>query len=191
MTVIYRTEVESPLGTIVLLAHDRAVVLCDFHDRRDMAGGIERALKRFGAREAESSIAHPLLEQAREELAEYFEGRRQSFDLPLDPPEQPFARQCWDALLAIPYGETRSYARQARAIGNPAAVRAVARANGENFLSLLIPCHRVIASTGALTGYGGGLTRKAWLLDHERQHATNLPSEQRTLFDLAPRQSVQ
>ena len=115
--------------------------------------------------------SHRVLDQATLEIAEYFEGKRKSFTLPLAPRGTDFQRRVWDALLNIPAGETRSYADIARSIGQPSAVRAVARANGDNFRGIIIPCHRVIGSDGSLTGYGGGLARKQWLLDHEKKMA--------------------
>jgi methylated-DNA-[protein]-cysteine S-methyltransferase len=112
--------------------------------------------------------AGPLPEAARQ-LAEYFAGRRTVFDLPLAPHGTEFQRCVWQALLGIPYGATLSYGEQARRIGKPNASRAVGLANGRNPLSIVIPCHRVIGANGSLTGYGGGLPRKRWLLAHEGQ----------------------
>ena len=101
------------------------------------------------------------------ELAEYFAGQRQRFDVPLDLVGTPFQLRVWQALLAIPYGHTCSYGQQAQHIGQPTATRAVAAANGQNKVSVIVPCHRVIGSNGTLTGYGGGLPRKQWLLSLE------------------------
>ncbi|MCK7597752.1 methylated-DNA--[protein]-cysteine S-methyltransferase [Microbulbifer sp. CAU 1566] len=108
--------------------------------------------------------ANHLTDAASDQLAAYFAGERQSFDLPLDAAGTPFQQSVWRALCAIPYGETRSYRELAEAIGNPKAVRAVARANGANPLSIVVPCHRVIGADGTLTGYAGGLEMKARLL---------------------------
>ena len=102
------------------------------------------------------------------QLGEYFQGTRREFSVPLHAPGSPFQRRVWNALQTIPYGETTHYQALAEQLGNPAAVRAVAAANGANRLSILIPCHRVIGKDGSLTGYGGGLQRKQWLLDHEK-----------------------
>ena len=101
------------------------------------------------------------------QLEEYFAGRRRGFDLPLDLRGTDFQKRCWQELLKIPHGETRSYAEIARAIGNPAAVRAVGLANGKNPIAIIVPCHRVIGSDGSLTGYGGGLDVKRQLLELE------------------------
>ncbi|HEY5316534.1 MAG TPA: methylated-DNA--[protein]-cysteine S-methyltransferase, partial [Solirubrobacteraceae bacterium] len=105
--------------------------------------------------------------RARGQLAEYFEGRRHSFDVPLNPAGRPFELAVWRALLEIPYGETVSYGALARALGRPAAARAVGLANARNPIAVIIPCHRVIGADGSLTGYGGGLERKRLLLDLE------------------------
>jgi methylated-DNA-[protein]-cysteine S-methyltransferase len=113
----------------------------------------------------------PLLE-ARRQLAEYFAGDRRAFTLPLAPRGTEFERLVWQALVAIPYGETRSYAEVAAAIGRPAACRAVGRANGSNPIAIVIPCHRVIGSDGSLTGFGGGLPLKRFLLDLESGNGT-------------------
>jgi methylated-DNA-[protein]-cysteine S-methyltransferase len=113
-----------------------------------------------------------VLERTAEQLAEYFAGKRREFDLPLAPRGTGFQEMVWRALLMIPFGETRSYGEIARAIGRPSASRAVGAANGRNPISIIVPCHRVIGTSGELTGYGGGLDNKRWLLDHEsRNHA--------------------
>ncbi|MBX5444189.1 MAG: methylated-DNA--[protein]-cysteine S-methyltransferase [Sphaerobacter sp.] len=109
----------------------------------------------------------PLVEQAREELTAYFEGRLQRFTVPLDPVGTAFQRRVWAEVAAIPYGETATYRQIAERIGNPRAVRAVGAANGANPLAIIIPCHRVVGSDGSLTGYGGGLAVKRALLDLE------------------------
>jgi AraC family transcriptional regulator of adaptative response/methylated-DNA-[protein]-cysteine methyltransferase len=109
----------------------------------------------------------PVFAQLRAELAEYFDGRRREFTVPLHVPGTPFQMKVWAELQRIPIGTTTSYARLAESIGQPNAVRAVARANGDNRIAIIIPCHRVIGADGTLTGYGGGLWRKRWLLDLE------------------------
>jgi methylated-DNA-[protein]-cysteine S-methyltransferase len=103
------------------------------------------------------------------QLREYFQGKRTAFDLKLHPKGTPFQKAVWKALAAIPYGETRSYGEIAKAVGNPAAVRAVGLANGRNPLPIVVPCHRVIGANGHLVGYGGGLPVKQALLDRERE----------------------
>ena len=116
--------------------------------------------------EAEDN-GHPVLVETERQLEEYFAGRRQQFALPLDPSGTAFQREVWRALMTIPFGETRSYAQIARQIGHPGAARAVGAANGRNPLSIVAPCHRVVGSTGALTGFAGGLDVKAHLLAFE------------------------
>lgn len=111
----------------------------------------------------------PLTERVHKQLEEYFSGKRTSFDLPLLAEGTVFQQECWRYLQTIPYGETRSYYDEAVGIGNPKGVRAVANSNHRNSISIIIPCHRVIGKDGSLTGYGGGLWRKKWLLEHESQ----------------------
>ena len=112
----------------------------------------------------------PLLMAAARQLTAYFAGELRVFDLPLRLEGTAFQLQCWQALQTIPYGETISYSDQARRIGRPKAVRAVGGANHHNPISIVVPCHRVIGADGSLIGYGGGLDKKAWLLDHERRN---------------------
>jgi methylated-DNA-[protein]-cysteine S-methyltransferase len=109
-----------------------------------------------------------VLRRAAAQLTEYFAGQRRAFDLPLAPRGTGFQRLVWEALTRIPHGETRSYRELACSLGRPSACRAVGAANGQNPISIIVPCHRVIASNGDLTGYAGGLAAKRWLLDHER-----------------------
>lgn len=109
----------------------------------------------------------PVLAAAHEQLEAYFDMRLTEFDLPLEPQGTDFQRRVWDALRRIPFGETISYAELARRIEQPKAVRAVGAANGRNPLMIIVPCHRVIGADGSLTGFGGGIDRKRWLLDHE------------------------
>ena len=158
--------IESPLGAILALADDEGLYVFDWVDRR----GLEREIIRLRARTKFAIVpgSHPALDQAEREINEYFAGQRTTFTLPLAHRGTDFQRRVWDALLEIPAGQTRSYAEIANIAGVPKAVRAVARANGDNFRGIIIPCHRVIGSDGSLTGYGGGLARKQWLLDHER-----------------------
>ena len=111
----------------------------------------------------------PLLKEAARQLTAYFDGTLTEFDLPIRLTGTAFRMQCWQALLTIPYGETISYGEQARRIGKPKAVRAVGGANHHTPISIVVPCHRVIGADGTLTGYGGGVDKKAWLLMHERR----------------------
>ena len=152
------TIVPSPTGDLTLIASDAglAAILWD-----DDAAIQARYAPRIAAPD------HPVIAAAVRQLEEYFAGTRRTFDLPLDPVGTAFQRAVWAQLLAIPYGETRSYADIARAIGRPSATRAVGAANGRNPLPIVAPCHRVIGSNGALTGFGGGLPNKILLLDLE------------------------
>ena len=111
---------------------------------------------------------HAVLQQAADELGEYFAGTRVDFDVPLDPRGTAFQLAAWSALRTIPYGETVSYGEQAKRLGDPGKARAVGAANGRNPLPIIVPCHRVVGANGHLTGFGGGIETKAWLLDHEQ-----------------------
>jgi AraC family transcriptional regulator of adaptative response/methylated-DNA-[protein]-cysteine methyltransferase len=145
---------------------DEGVCLLEFTDRRLLEARLAMAGRRFGAPVVPGANEH--LERLRSELASYFAGSLRSFSVPLTYPGTPFQRRVWEQLLAIPYGETRSYQELAVAVGEPNAFRAVGRANGLNRIAILIPCHRVINKNGGLGGYGGGLRRKRYLLDLER-----------------------
>lgn len=157
--------IETPIGPMLTIASERGVILLEWIDRRALAGELERLRARgLGAIVPQESRVITML---RHDLTEYFAGRLRRFATPIDASGTPFQHSVWNVLGAIPFGEVRSYAEVARSIGRPTAVRAVARANGDNQLALLIPCHRVVGSDGSLTGYGGGLWRKEWLLAHE------------------------
>lgn len=151
------TTIDSPIGELGLVADDDALVEVRFANSplRPGEGG-------------EHDPDHPVLAAARRQLAEYFAGERQDFDLPLQPHGTPFQQAAWTALRTIPYGATVSYGEQARRLGDPNKARAVGAANGRNPIPIVVPCHRVIGSNGHLTGFGGGIDAKVWLLDHER-----------------------
>jgi methylated-DNA-[protein]-cysteine S-methyltransferase len=157
---MYYTYMESPVGRLLLAG---------FVDRLRLIGFSQGSMAR-GADEGWERTEAPFRMVVRQ-LTEYFAGSRREFDLPLDPQGTEFQRRVLDQLLAIPYGETRSYRDIAIAIGNPRAVRAVGGANGSNPLPIVIPCHRVIGSSGDLTGFGGGMDTKRYLLDLERSHS--------------------
>lgn len=162
---LYATRFNTPLGAMLAVAADEGLCMLEFEGSRRIDRELAD-LERLTRRRVRIA-AHPLLAQTTAELAEYFQGSRRVFSLPLFTPDTLFRQQVWQVLQTIPYGETRSYQEQAAALGNPAAVRAVAAANGANRVSIVIPCHRVIGKDGSLTGYGGGLQRKLWLLQHE------------------------
>ena len=113
----------------------------------------------------------PLLKQLAQQLGEYFEGVRKSFDIPLELEGTSFRKEAWNALRAIPYGQTKTYGQQAKCLGNPKAARAVGQANHHNPISIIVPCHRVVGSNGKLTGYASGVDKKSWLLEHEQRCA--------------------
>jgi methylated-DNA-[protein]-cysteine S-methyltransferase len=150
--------VDSPVGRLTLVATDEG--LAGILWEKDRPSRVRLNI------EAEDN-RHPVLIETERQLEEYFAGRRKAFALKLDLAGTAFQRKVWNALLTIPFGETRSYAQIARQIGNPAAVRAVGAANGRNPVSIIAPCHRVIGSTGKLTGFAGGLDAKAHLLAFE------------------------
>jgi AraC family transcriptional regulator of adaptative response/methylated-DNA-[protein]-cysteine methyltransferase len=156
----FASLLDTPLGALVTAASDEGVALVEFAGPRALASA-----QSLGAVPGE----HPLLNALASELREYFEGARREFTLPLAPQGTGFQQRVWQELRCIPYGQTISYEDLAARLGNPAAVRAVAQANGRNPISILIPCHRVIGKNGALTGYGGGLWRKRLLLELERR----------------------
>ena len=132
-------------------------------------GGGDEALARFASKHDARLVDAADTTRAGRQLGEYLEGRRRSFDLPIRLLGTDFQREVWSALLEIPYGEIRSYAQQAESIGRPEAVRAVGKANGDNPVPVVIPCHRVLGKDGALTGFGGGIDVKRWLLALERR----------------------
>ncbi len=156
----------SPCGRLLLGSYKGRLCLCDWAAERPRAI-VDRRLQR--ALHA-GYVAHPseLLRAAARQLDEYFNGQRTVFDLPLLLVGTDFQKTVWQRLLSVPYGETVSYALLARSIGRPAAVRAVAAANGANALSLFVPCHRVVGSDGSPTGYAGGLEAKEYLLRLEK-----------------------
>ncbi|MBX9578510.1 MAG: trifunctional transcriptional activator/DNA repair protein Ada/methylated-DNA--[protein]-cysteine S-methyltransferase [Chthoniobacterales bacterium] len=159
---------DSPLGPMLAVADEKELYLLEFVERR----GLEREIERLRLR-LKAAIVPGMTEPLRSidrELKSYFEGKLKEFETPLFLLGSDFQKKVWQALLKIPYGETRSYAAQALSIGEPKATRAVANANGANQLAIVIPCHRIINSSGALGGYGGGIARKEWLLQHEAKY---------------------
>ncbi len=151
----------SPIGRIRIAASERGIVAMEIAPRR-RNGSTAQKPANPAARQARTHVA-----QAMRQLKEYFTGRRHDFDLPLDLQGTPLQRQVWHGLLEIPYGKTLTYGELARRVGTPKAARAVGAACGANPVWLVVPCHRVVGSTGSLTGYGGGLWRKEYLLKHE------------------------
>jgi AraC family transcriptional regulator of adaptative response/methylated-DNA-[protein]-cysteine methyltransferase len=157
---------ESPLGALLTGCTDGGVCLLHFLDSLRQEALPERLAARFQLPVVPGE--HPWLTRLGEELAEYFQGRRRDFTVPLASQGTSFQEQVWAALRQIPFGETISYEALARRVERPTAQRAVARANAQNQIAILIPCHRVIGKDGTLTGYGGGVWRKRLLLELER-----------------------
>ncbi len=170
------TELDSPVGVLVAGVTDAGVCMLEFRDREILETQVARIRDRVGPVE---SGRHPLLDEVRTQLGEYFDARRRDFTLPLVYPGSPFQVKVWNALREIPYGETISYEELARRVGSPTGQRAAGHANGQNPLAVIIPCHRVINKDGKLGGYGGGLWRKRLLLDVERTLEQDLFSRAR------------
>ena len=168
------SRISSPLGPLLAGATEDGVCLLEFSDRRMLETQLARLKRLLHAEVLPGPSPH--IPQLESQLAEYFGGKRRTFDLPLVLRGTPFQQAAWEALLTIPYGETRSYRDQAADIGRPSAVRAVARANGDNRIAIVVPCHRVVAADGKLTGYGGGLWRKRYLLDLESRNRSTSPA---------------
>lgn len=164
MTRFYKI-IASPVGALTLVAGENGLMAVLWEN--DKPGRVP-----IGA--VVEDRRHPALVETACQLDEYFDGRRKTFDLALDFVGTPFQRQVWAALLAIPYGETRSYGQIAEALGRPAAARAVGAANGRNPISIITPCHRLIGANGDLTGFAGGLDNKRFLLSLEA--ATKRPT---------------
>jgi AraC family transcriptional regulator of adaptative response/methylated-DNA-[protein]-cysteine methyltransferase len=164
--VIHLDWLQTPLGPLLLGATDRAVCLLEFSSPRRIERQVASLGRAFDAQLVPGT--NEALATLRGQLGEYFAGTRREFDVPLDHRGTPFQRRVWQALLEIPYGETRSYLDIARRVGDAQASRAVGTANGSNRIAIVIPCHRVVNSNGALGGYGGGLSCKRFLLDIER-----------------------
>ena len=148
--LLFETTVDSPIGPLTVVASQQGLCAISWESL-----GLPR------------SLDDPVLRETARQLDEYFGGRRRDFDLPLDLRGSRFQLLVWRALAHIPYGTTSTYGDQARRLGRPRAARAVGAANGSNPLPIVLPCHRVIGSNGALTGYGGGLAAKRWLLELE------------------------
>lgn len=159
MSLVYKI-VESPVGKLKVVASDKGLVAILWQNDKP---------SRVRLGELTENPRHPILLKAEKQLAEYFAGKRKEFSIALDMRGTDFQKNVWEALLAIPFGETRSYGQLAKQLGNPQASRAVGAANGKNPLSIVVPCHRVIGSTGKLTGFAGGMQTKAQLLGLEKK----------------------
>ena len=160
---------DTPLGAMLAIAGAEGLYLLEFADRPELENEILRLRKRSGA--VISPATSAVLEETSQELNDYFAGKSLRFSVPLVPQGTPFDLKVWALLQTIPPGATWSYLQLASQLGQPTATRAVGHANGRNSLAIVIPCHRLIRSDGSLCGYGGGLWRKRWLLEHERKVA--------------------
>ena len=168
VNIILISRLTTPIGPMFICATDTGICLLEFVDRRMLETEFKDLQRLLKARIITGENEH--IKQAKRELDEYFDGIRKTFDVKLHTPGTQFQNQIWSVLKEIPYGQTSTYKEQAIITGNQNAVRAVARANGMNRISIIIPCHRVIGKNGSLTGYGGGIERKQWLIEHERKN---------------------
>ena len=165
--IIITQIVKTPIAEMLAGVIENTICLLEFADTGRIDWQLSNLQKGFKAEIKQGN--DPLFSKLNDQLSAYFNGSLKNFDLPLTTHGTAFQRTSWKALREIPYGETRSYIEQASAIGKPKAFRAVASANRNNRISIIIPCHRVIAKNGKLAGYGGGLDRKAFLISHEKR----------------------
>jgi AraC family transcriptional regulator of adaptative response/methylated-DNA-[protein]-cysteine methyltransferase len=164
---LFAQRIETPLGAMIAVADDKGLRLLEFIDRRATERELSTLRKRLRTNLVPGEHRH--LTATRQQLDNYFSGKQLEFDIPLAPVGSDFQLRAWEILRSIPVGETRSYSWMAKQLGDENARRAVGRANGTNMICIVIPCHRVIRADGTLCGYGGGLWRKKWLLDHEQR----------------------
>lgn len=160
---------DTPIGPMLAIADEKELYVLEFFERR----GLEREIERLRLKNKCSIVSGKTgpITSIETEIKSYFSGKLQIFKTPIHLMGTPFQKQVWHELTTIPYGETRSYLEQAKAIKKETAYRAVANANGANQLAIIIPCHRIINNNGNLGGYGGGIARKQWLLDHEKKNS--------------------
>ena len=161
------SRIKTPIGEMVAGATRNGICLLEFADRENISSIFEEIEKTFGAKTKPGINLHLWI--LKKQLKEYFSGKRKVFTVKLVTPGTGFQQAVWEQLRSIPFGDTVSYQQQAELLKNTGASRAVAQANASNRIAIVIPCHRVIGSDGALVGYGGGLARKKWLIDHERK----------------------
>jgi AraC family transcriptional regulator of adaptative response/methylated-DNA-[protein]-cysteine methyltransferase len=164
--VFFVKRIETPLGGMVAVADDSILYLLEFVDRRMMATQMKTLQSRYGCSLVPGTSA--VLARVEDELCRYFAGELREFSVPIDTRGTEFQMSVWNRLLTIPYGETLSYSDMAGELGRPDAQRAVGKANGDNRIAIIVPCHRVVKADGTLCGYGGGLWRKQRLLELER-----------------------
>ncbi len=150
-------------------ATKEGICLLEFSEGDSVKNGLDHVSRVLGMPAKEGENRH--LRRLRRQLKEYFRGKRKEFSVAVVTPGTDFQQSVWQSLRKIPYGKTISYHEQAKLLNNPDAIRAVAHANGDNRIAIVIPCHRVIGTDGSLIGYGGGLERKKWLIDHEKKYS--------------------
>ena len=167
--MIKLTKIETPLGEMTAGATGDGICLLEFSEIKFSNSEIEELTSLFDTSAEYGQNRY--LRKLRKQLKEYFKGLRKEFSVPLIIKGTDFQKAVWRELRNIPFGTTRSYIEQARSLNNPQSARAVAHANGSNRIAIVIPCHRVIGADGSLTGYGGGLERKKWLIDHESKYS--------------------
>lgn len=167
--MIKLTKIDTPLGEMLAGAEKDGICLLEFNDTKILSSESEGPSELFNTAAGYGSNKH--LTELRKQLKEYFNGTRKEFTLTMINHGTEFQQSVWKELQTISFGTTRSYLDLANAIKKPGSVRAVANANGANRIAIIIPCHRVIGADGSLTGYGGGLERKKWLIDHERKYS--------------------
>ncbi|BDD09841.1 XRE family transcriptional regulator [Fulvitalea axinellae] len=164
--VVLASRLTTPLGPMFVFATDKGICLLEFTDRKMLETELAEVQKRYGAVILSGENEH--IKQAKKELGEYFEGKRKRFAVALDLSPTPSQKEAWDRLLSVGFGQTRTYASMAEEAGPETSVSDIIRANGQNRVAIIVPCHRLLEEDGALAGYGGGLQRKRWLLDHEK-----------------------
>jgi AraC family transcriptional regulator, regulatory protein of adaptative response / methylated-DNA-[protein]-cysteine methyltransferase len=169
--MIITAKIETTAGTMTAAAVDEGICMLAFEPGIKTEKALSDLATHLMTTFAPGENEHILM--LREQLEEYLSGKRQEFTVCLVPVGTPFQQSVWKELLKVRYGTTRTYLEQSAALGNPKSIRAVANANAQNRIAILIPCHRIIGSDGRLTGYAGGLPRKKWLLDHERKHSSS------------------
>jgi AraC family transcriptional regulator, regulatory protein of adaptative response / methylated-DNA-[protein]-cysteine methyltransferase len=167
--MIFTQTIDTPIGLMVAGAAKEGICLLEFTDRKMLNSEYKILRKYLNCDIADGN--NDLLNNLRSELSDYFSGKIKEFSVPLIYTGTDFQKSVWDELIKIPFGTTRTYGEQAARLGNMLSVRAVAGANGMNKISILVPCHRVIGEDGNLTGYGGGLWRKKWLIEHEMKYS--------------------
>ena len=169
--IILINRLTTPLGPMFVCATEKGICLLEFVDRKMLETEFKELQKLLNANIISGENEH--IKQVQKEIKEYFEGKRKVFDVKIETPGTDFQNQVWNCLQEIDYGKTKTYQEQAEKINNPKAIRAVASANGCNRISIIVPCHRVIGKDGKMTGYGGGIERKKWLIEHEWKHTDN------------------